>query len=101
MYSRANDRIKAEAILRERLQKDPASPVAVQNMANYLAATNRFVEGEAVIKGVLNDKRPFPEGHQMVGDFYFRNRKLDQALTQYEAVFTMAARTPPNINSEL
>ncbi len=85
MYSRANDRVKAEAVLRERLQKDPTNPIAVQNVSNYLAATNRFDEGESVVKRVLSDKTAFPEGHEIVGDFYFRNKKLDQALQQYQA----------------
>ncbi len=85
MYSRGNDRAKAEAVLRERLGKDPTNPVAVQNLANYLAASNRFDEGEGVVKRVLNDKTAFPDGHEIVGDYYFRNRKLDQALAEYQA----------------
>jgi tetratricopeptide (TPR) repeat protein len=85
MYSRANDRAKAEAVLRERLQNDPTNPIAVQNLANYLAASNRFDEGEAVIKHVVDDKKDFPSGHEIAGDFYFRNKKFDQALQQYQS----------------
>lgn len=84
MYSRGNDRAKAEAVLRERLQKDPANPVAVQNLANYLAASNRADEGEQTIKRVLDDKKSFPGAYEMVGDYYFRNKKFDQALQQYQ-----------------
>jgi len=85
LYSRQNDKAKAEGILRERVKNDPASPVAVQNLANYLLATNRFDEGEAELKRVLNDKKGFPAGREMLGDFYMRSKKFDQAMQQYEA----------------
>jgi len=85
MYSRVNDHAKAEAVLRERLQKDATNPIAVQNLSNYLAANNRFDEAETTVKRVLDDKKAFPGAHEMVGDFYFRNKKFDQALQQYQA----------------
>lgn len=85
LYSRQNDRAKAESVLRERVKNDPASPVAVQNLANYLLANNRFDEGEAEMKRVLNDKKDFPAGREMFGDFYMRSKKFDQAMQQYEA----------------
>ncbi len=85
LYSRQNDRAKAEGILRERVKNDPASPVAVQNLANYFLANNRFDEGEAEMKRVLNDKKDFPGGREMLGDFYMRSKKFDQAMQQYQA----------------
>src|SRR3954451_13570188 len=85
LYSRQNDKGKAESVLRERVKNDPASPVAVQNLANYLLATNRFDEGEAELKRVLNDKKNFPAGREMLGDFYMRSKKFDQAMQQYQA----------------
>jgi tetratricopeptide (TPR) repeat protein len=83
-YSRANNQAKAEQILRARLTNDPGTAAAYINMANYLVATNRYSEGESVIKRVLNDKKAFPTGRQLVGDFYVRARKYDQALDQYK-----------------
>ena len=85
LYSRQNDKAKAESVLRERVKNDPASPVAVQNLANYLLANNRFDEGEAEVKRVLNDKKSFPGGREMLGDFYMRSKKFDQAMQQYQA----------------
>jgi len=85
LYSRQNDRAKAESILRERAKNDPASPVAVQNLANYLLANNRFDEGEAEMKRVLNNKKDFPAGREMFGDFYMRGKKFDLAMQQYQA----------------
>jgi tetratricopeptide (TPR) repeat protein len=83
-YSRAKDSAKAEAVLRERVQNDPKSAVAVVNLANFLLISNRFNEAENVIRRVLDDKSNFPNGHQLVGDFYGRAHKYDQAIKEYE-----------------
>ncbi len=83
-YSRAGDQAKAEKVLRDRVSNDPQAAAGYINLANYLAATNRLPEGESVIKRVLNDKTAFPNGEQLVGDFYVRVKKYDLALEQYK-----------------
>src|SRR3954453_6754942 len=85
LYSRQNDKGKAESVLRERVKNNPTSPVAVQNLANNLHASNRFDEAEAEMKRVVNDKKNFPGGREMLGDFYMRSKKFDQAMQQYES----------------
>jgi tetratricopeptide (TPR) repeat protein len=87
-YNKERQADKAEAVLRERVQNQPKSPAAVQNLANFLGATHRFQEGEAVLRGAANDKKDFPNGDEMLGDYYFRNRKFDQALDEYRAGVT-------------
>ena len=84
-YTRQNDAGKAEAILRERMQNQPSDAVAVINLANFLLSAKRYPEAEATIRRVLNDKKTFPGGHQIVGDFYFRAKKFDQAIQEYQA----------------
>ena len=84
LYTRAKDAPKAEAVLRERVQKDPTNEVALQNLANYLATTGRYNEAESTIKRALDNKTAFPNGHLLVGDFYLRSKKFDQALQQYQ-----------------
>lgn len=85
LYSRQNDKTKAEAVLRERTSNEPSNPVALQNLANYLVANNRYPEAETEMKRVLADKKSFPAGHQMLGDFYMRSKKFDLAMQQYQA----------------
>ncbi len=85
LYSRTGDKAKAEAILRERVANDSSNPVAIQNLAGYLLAANRYEEGEAVMKSVLNNKKAFEAGHEMLGDYYMKAKKYDLALAQYEA----------------
>ncbi|MBV9306963.1 MAG: tetratricopeptide repeat protein [Acidobacteriaceae bacterium] len=85
LYSRQNDKAKAENVLQERVGNDPASPVGVLNLSNYLLLSNRYDEAEALMKRVISDKKNFPAGRQMLGDFYMRAKKFDQALEQYQA----------------
>jgi tetratricopeptide (TPR) repeat protein len=87
-YTRTNDRAKIEPLLRERVKNDPTGVIGIGNLANYLLMAKRFPEAEATMKAVLNDKRDFPNGHELMGDFYMRAGKRDQALQQYEAGVT-------------
>lgn len=87
-YNNRNQPQKAEEILRERLQNQPTSPAARENLANYLGAHGRAAEGEAILQQAANDPKTFPAGHEMLGDFYFRNKQFDQALQQYQAGVT-------------
>ncbi len=84
-YNRAGDKEKAEAILRERLQYDPLNALAIVNLANFLLTTNRFPEAESVMRKVMDDRKDFPNGRQLMGDFYVRAKKFDAALAQYKA----------------
>ena len=84
LYSRQNDKVKAEKVLQERVQNEPSSPVAVQNLANFLLLANRYDEAETLMKRVVTDKKDFPAGREMLGDFYMRAKKFDLALQQYQ-----------------
>ncbi len=84
LYTRQNDKQKAEAVLRERVQKDPSGVVGLENLANYLQATNRYSEAESIMKRVLDDQKTFTSAHQVLGDFYFRAKKYDEALQQFQ-----------------
>jgi tetratricopeptide (TPR) repeat protein len=83
-HGRAGERDKAESVLRDRVKNDPDSPVGYQNLANYLLASNRAAEAETIMRQVLDNKKTFPSGHEMVGDFYVRAKKYDQALAEYQ-----------------
>ena len=93
-YTRTNEKDKAEAVLRERVQNDPKSAVAIINLANYLLASNRFGEAEAAMRHVLDDKEGFPNGHLLMGDFYARSHKYDEAAQQYNAGIEADSKHP-------
>ena len=83
-YGRLGDKEKAEEILKDDAKNDPTNETAVTNYANFLAASKRIPEGEAVIRQVLNDSKDFPKGHLIVGDFYVRTSQFDKASAEYE-----------------
>ncbi len=87
LYSNQKKPAEAEEVLKLRLQNDPTSPLAVKNLASYYLATNREPQGEAVIKTVLNDRKSFPNGREMIGDFFAQpsSKKYELALAQYQA----------------
>lgn len=85
LYSRAGQKDKAKAILEDRVKYDPSSALAIQNLANYQAVSGDYAAAEATAKRVLDDPKAFPNRNEFLGDFYFRNKKYDQALAQYQA----------------
>ncbi len=84
-YSRSSEPAKAEAVLRDRVKNDPSEVGAYNNLGNYLLATNRESEAESLMRKVLDDPKTFPNAHQLVGDFFVRAKKYDDALQQYNA----------------
>lgn len=91
-YNNRHEPQKAEEVLRERVQNEPNSGAARESLANYLASANRFADGEAVLQQAADDPKDFPKGHELLGDFYFRGKKYDQALQQYQAGVTADAK---------
>lgn len=80
----AFERQKAKEVLEERVQNDPTSAVAIENLANYKVLLSDYPGAEATMKRVMADPKAFPGRFQLMGDFYFRNRKYDEALQQYQ-----------------
>lgn len=91
----------AEAVLKERVANDPASDVAVINYSNYLLQTNRYNEAEAQMKTVLASPKRFPNGHQLVGDFYMRANRFDQAAHEYTEGITVDPKNKLNYQMHL
>ncbi len=80
-YGQLGDREKAEAVLRDNAKNDPTSETAITNYANFLAASKRLPEAEAVIRQTLNDRKAFPKARLMVGDFCVRTSQFDKATS--------------------
>lgn len=84
-YAKRNRQTDAEGVLKERVANDPGTSIAYVNYSNYLSRRSRFAEGEAVMRRVLNDRKAFPNAHELVGDFYMRASKWSQAIDEYKA----------------
>lgn len=84
VYTKMDQKEKAKGILVERVQADPKSAVAIENLANYQTVNGDYPAGEATIKRLMEDPKAFPNRYLIVGDFYFRTKKYDQALKVYQ-----------------
>ncbi len=84
LAGQTKDRAKQEAILREHLQADPKSASAIVNLSNFLLTTGRYDAAESTMKRVVADKSTFPNGRELMGDFYSRARHYDLAIQQYQ-----------------
>ncbi len=84
LKAKTNDKAAVQGILRERVQNDPKNATAIANLANFLLTTGQYNDAESTMKRVLQDKAAFPMGREMMGDFYSRAQKYDQAVQQYQ-----------------
>jgi tetratricopeptide (TPR) repeat protein len=73
----------AEAVLQERVANDPANETGLINYSNYLLQTNRYDQAHAQMSKVLSDPKAFPDGHLLMGDFYIRAGRFEQAAGEY------------------
>ena len=85
LHGRNKDSAKQEEVLRERARNDPKSAVGITNLANFLLATGRYDEASGFMKRVMDDPKAFPNGRELMGGFYVRAKKYDEAIKQYEA----------------
>ena len=84
-YLRRQRPADAEAILKERVNNDQSSETALINYSNYLFETNRYDDAKAAMSKALSDSKAFPAGHLLMGDFYMRAGRFDQAAGEYRA----------------
>ena len=84
-YGQTGDKAKAEEVLRDNAKNDPKSETAIVNYANFLAASKRIPEGEAVVRQVLTNHKDFPRGHLMVGDYCVRTSQYEKATAEYQS----------------
>jgi tetratricopeptide (TPR) repeat protein len=83
-YARAGQKDKAEAVLRQHVDAQPTSAVALVNYANYRLATGDYAGGEQLMRRMLSDPKSFPNARMLLGDFYLRAKKPDLALASYQ-----------------
>jgi len=84
-YQRLNKPSEAEGVLRQKVENNPKQSSYALQLASHYYAAKRFDDMEAVMRR-LADVQQFPEGHMLVGDFFFlRAHEYDRAQREYEA----------------
>ncbi len=76
---------EAEAILKRKLGAMPEAPEVRVQMAAHYFASKQFEKMQETLDGILKmDKKVVKQPRLTVGDFYFKIRDFDRALTQFD-----------------
>ena len=83
-YTLLKESSQAEAVLREKINNNPADSGAVLELAAFYAGASREQEMKAALQRMLDHPAGFVQVHLKVGDFYQGLRRWDEAVQQYE-----------------
>lgn len=84
-YMKQNKPNDGEELLKLKIQNNPQRANYLLQLATHYYYLNRRPDMDSVAQRLSNEK-DFPEGHLLLGDFYFfRAREYDHAQQQYEA----------------
>jgi len=84
-YVKRNKPEQAEEILKLKAANNPRDVQPRIQLAGHYARLNRAADMEAVLNELLARPQEFPTAHREVGDFYFRQNRLTQAMEHYQA----------------
>mgnify|MGYP000240231669 CR=1 FL=1 len=87
LYSRLSQQKRmdeAEALLKLQVDNDPKTVSHYLTLAGHYFVSNRRDDMQNTLNRILNDPKAFPNGHLLVGEFFFRTKDLDSAIRQYE-----------------
>lgn len=82
-YLRTNRPKEAEQILKTKIANNPERGENLTQLAFFYFLTQRKPEMLSALSPLMNDKKKFPGGHLLVGDFYYAIRDYDNAIAQY------------------
>jgi len=74
---------KAEELLKAKIANVSSDGVTRLELAAFYYARGRRPQMQAILDGLRSDRKTFPQGEALVGDFYFRIGELDSALQTY------------------
>lgn len=83
-YIGAKRTADAEQILRTKAANNPTKARYLLDLAEFYARSNRWADTLSTLQRVLENPKDFPNAHRMVGEFYVRNQKWDEAIREFE-----------------
>jgi tetratricopeptide (TPR) repeat protein len=76
---------EAEAVLKSKVDNNPTQSVYYLELAAHYHRLGRAADSKATLERITADKKNFPNGYRVVGDFYFRIKDYESAHRAYEA----------------
>lgn len=83
-YLRSNRPQDAENVIKKKIENNPGRGEFLTQLAFFYSLTQRKPEMLSTL-AQLEDKKKFPSGHLLIGDFYYAIRDYDHAIEQYRA----------------
>ena len=83
-YVAAKQPAEAGNILKLKAGNNPADAASHLELAAFYAESARESDMQAVLRGMLDDPKTFPDAPLQVGDLYARLQRWDEALRLYE-----------------
>lgn len=74
----------AEEILREKIRNNPKDANAIIQLASHYEHVNNPAGMTAGLQEILDDRTAFAGGHLLVGNFYARRQRWDEAVTVFQ-----------------
>jgi tetratricopeptide (TPR) repeat protein len=74
----------AEQVLKTKHANNPSDAGAALELARFYAGSSREADMKALLKGMLDNPKAFPQAPLQVGDFYALLRRWDEARNLYE-----------------
>lgn len=84
-YIKKEKTAEAEAVLKQKIAALKSEPGNIITLAGHYFAAKQFDKMQAVLEGIVKNPNGILQPHMLVGDFYFKIRDFDHALTQFEA----------------
>jgi tetratricopeptide (TPR) repeat protein len=100
-YMKTDRRAEAEKVLVMKAENNPKDPFMLVQLAGHYWVQNQRPEAEKQLDKILANPKDFPQGHLVVGDFYFRARDLDRAVKEYRAGLTADASNKSNYQKRI
>src|SRR5579872_1864316 len=91
-YQSRNRMGEAEQQFKHAIDVAPQDPSPRAAYANLLMVEGKKMEAEAFLRQTKGDFPDNSEGYRMLGDFYFANGDLDNAVAEYGSLYSAHAR---------
>ncbi len=102
IYMRDKRLADAEKILQQKLENNAKDPLAYVQLASHYFLQGNRPGADALLKRLLDNPKDFPKARLIAGQFYFRVRDFDRAMSEFQAGLAAAdAASKPDYQKQI